>query len=394
MKELKYPSKTHEEKVRRLNEWSKGNEQPPIKFSIIPTNRCNLACDACPNSVARSEGRFLEEDEISKEKWMEIVEKGLEWGVKEWRILGGGEPMVRRETSLSILLRANKESVHQDTEMITNGTLFQPGDIEKLVKTKTNRILFSIDGPDAETHDFTRGLDGAFSKATAALRYFHKVKRRTGIDKPVIQVNMVLNNKNYDRIVEMVDFVNRYGVDELALHPMREYEEIKDQMQYLKVNQEEKEVLKREIKEAEEKVRDRQVELNLDMVHESEGYLDSGDSVEEDCSEKEEKDVQNKEITEKNETGKFIDSNCFEPFYGLLITPKGLVGNCVPYGMGVESLDLEERGIKDIWYGEHFEELREKMLKHNLTESCEKCGLLDMTEELREELKKYRRLKD
>ncbi|MFP4116399.1 MAG: radical SAM protein, partial [Candidatus Aenigmatarchaeota archaeon] len=132
MEELKYPNKTHEEKVKRLNEWSKGNKQPPIKFSIIPTNRCNLNCDACPNSVARSEGRFLEEDEISKEKWMKIVEKGLDWGAKEWRILGGGEPMVRRETTLSILLKVNKESVYQDTEMITNGTLFQPGDIEKL----------------------------------------------------------------------------------------------------------------------------------------------------------------------------------------------------------------------------------------------------------------------
>ncbi|MFB6089304.1 MAG: radical SAM/SPASM domain-containing protein [Candidatus Aenigmatarchaeota archaeon] len=378
--ELKYNNKNHEEKLRRLNEWSRGNPQPPFKFSIIPTNRCNLKCDACPNSVARGEGRFSKEDEISKKMWMKIIERGLKWGVKEWRILGGGEPMVRRKTTLAILYRTNRESVYQDTEMITNGTLFKARDIEKLVKLRMNRILFSIDGPDAKTHDTIRGVSGAFKETFGALRHFHKTKKRTNIDKPFIQVNSVLNNINYDKINEMLELFNQYGVDEWALHPMREYEEIKDQMQYLKLNDSEKDKLKQQIKIAEDRSKEIQLKLNLDMIIES-GYLEDRKYTNEDGH----------ESNENNYNNKFINSKCFEPFYGLLITPKGLVSQCVPYGQGVRKLDLRKKSLEDIWYGKYFQKIRKRMLNHSLTESCKKCGLLDMTEELRNELKKYRK---
>lgn len=380
MSQLKYSNENHEEKLRRLDEWSKGNKQPPIKFSMIPTNRCNLKCDACPNSVARGEGRFSKKNEISKDEWMDIVERGLEWGVKEWRILGGGEPMVRRNTSLSIIYRVKEESVLQDVEMITNGTLFRAKDIEKLVKLKMNRILFSIDGPDSKTHDSIRGVEGTFKKAFRSLKHFYRVKNKTGIDKPVIQVNSVLNNINFNRINEMLELFNEYGVDEWALHPMREYEEISDQMQYLKLDVEQKEELKNQIEMVKDRARDIQMKINLDMITESDYF---GNGIE--------TSNENQSQTKNSTNNKFISSNCFEPFYGLLITPNGLVGQCVPYGQGVEKIDLKERSLKDIWYGEYFKKIRERMLNHNLTESCEKCGLLDMTEELRDELKKYKK---
>lgn len=388
--DFKYPNKNHVEKLERLNEWSKGNPEPPIKVSMIPTNRCNLKCDACPNSVARKEGRFSRKDEISKKRWMDIVEQGLDLGVKEWRILGGGEPLVRRDVSLSTIYRVKKESVFQDVEMITNGTLFQANDIEKIVKYKTNRILFSIDGPSAATHDSIRGVKGAFSNASASLRHFHKVKNKTGIEKPVIQVNMVLNNRNYNRIVEMLEFVNKFDVEELALHPMREYEEIKEQMQYLKTKESERKVLKEQILEAKDIAKDMNIKLNLDMVNETENYLPREEEDDEINGEQIETDDAKKHV--ESNVNDFIDSNCFEPFYGLLVNPDGIVGHCVPYGMGIDGLDLKERNIRDIWYGTHFENIRKKMIEHDLTESCKSCGLLDMTEELREELSKYKEL--
>lgn len=381
--ELKYSNRNHKEKLRRLEEWSKGNPQPPFKFSIIPTNRCNLKCDACPNSVARSKGRFSRKNEISQKKWMEIVDKGLDMGVKEWRILGGGEPLVRKETSLSILYKVKKESVMQDTEIITNGTLLEAEDIQNLVKVRTNRILFSIDGPDAKTHDIIRGVPGAFRKAFRSLRYFKKVKDKTNIDKPVIQINTVLNNKNYDRILEMMELFNRYGAAEWALHPMREYEEIKDQMQYLKLNKDQKRALKRQIAIAEDKGDEIEMDVNLEMISESD-YFEGIEEGSENNTEDEKQDKPNK--------NQFVDSNCFEPFYGILITPKGLVGQCAPFGQGITDLDLKKRGLEEIWYGDHLQKIRRKMLNHDLTESCKKCGLLDMTEELRRELKKYRGL--
>lgn len=359
---------------------------------MIPTNRCNLRCDACPNSVARKEGRFCKEDEMSKERWMKLVDEGLDMGVKEWRIVGGGEPLVRKDVTLGTVYKVKEQSVYQDVEIITNGTLFEANEIEKIVKLKTNRILFSIDGPDAETHDYTRGVNGAFSNAFSSLRYFHKVKQRTGIDKPVIQVNMVLNNKNYDKIVEMLEFVSRYGVDELALHPMREYEEIREQMQYLKTNEEQRKVLKEQVLEARDMAEEMNIKLNLDMVYETDDYLPDND-IEEETD-----DLDNSELNTSEDTkvskNDFLESNCFEPFYGLLINPDGLAGHCVPYGMGVEGLDLKEKSIEEIWYGDHFESIRKRMINHNLTDSCKKCGLLDMTEELRSELKKFKEVKE
>jgi hypothetical protein len=86
---------------------------------------------------------------------------------------------------------------------------------------------------------------------------------------------------------------------------------------------------------------------------------------------------------------KFLNSRCFEPFYGMLICPEGKASHCVPYGMGIDSLDVRKLSLKEIWFSEHFEKVRKNIVQNIMMECCLKCGLLDMSKELREDINSF-----
>jgi len=352
----------HKEKLKRILKWLRGSTAPPFKSTMIPTNRCNLKCSFCPNALPRSNGKFKIENELKIGDWTRIVQEGLNLGVWEWSIIGGGEPYLRRETILQILHLIKKFDSQQMCEVITNGTLLKQEDIKTLVKIKLDRIIFSIDAPDAETHDYLRGVNGTFRKVSENLENLTFIKEELKQDKPYIKINMVLNKKNYKKIPEMVKFVKNNGASELALHPMREYFELKSQVQNLSLEPSEEKELQYEIKKAQEFSENLGIFLNLDMVKMGDGGVQS--SIKK----------------------KIMKACCFEPFYSFLIDPSGNVGHCGPSGSGNPELNLLKRSLKDIWYGEILNGIRKKIANGEVLECCSKCGLTDMSERLRREM--------
>ncbi len=375
----RYNNTHYVEKLRRLAEWSRGNQSAPFKISIIPTNRCNFRCFFCPNSVARNSGRFKREDELNKEEWLDIVDKGIELGVHEWRFLGGGEPLVRYDTTLSMIYRIKRKNQESNCEIITNGFLLEQDDIKKLVGLKMDRIIFSIHGSDKETQEYISGIGTAFERVTKNLLFFKKYKKLFKTDKPIIQINTVITNRNYDKIVDIVKYVKKVGCNELALHPMRVYDEIEPQVKHLVMNKNEEKIMLEGIKKS-KKIAERykNFKLDLDMVKE---IYSIGNDIENADMEN-----NNKENRIKN---KFCKSRCFEPFYGLLICPKGGVSHCVPHGMGIENLNVRDKDLEEIWYGEYFKKIRNNITNDVMMDCCTKCGLLDMSRELREDLNLY-----
>lgn len=383
-----YNNPMYTDKIYRLYSWSKGKKMPPFKLIIVPTNRCNLKCFCCPNAYARSSGRFKQKDELSDEKWLKLIDDALEFGLKEFYILGGGEPMLRRELVLKIIKKVKTYNSEYVTEIISNGTLFTKQDCEDLVDLKHNKLLFSIDGSNSESHDYARGVKGTFEKAKKTVQIFVDLKKQKKADKPVLQMNTVINNKNYNTIVDIVNFAIEIGFNELAIHPMREYEEVKESMQHLKLNQEQTKIMYDEIKKAQKIAKEHNFFLNTSMIDETEKLLNQKMGKNKLKNNLEEKQDIN-QIDNKTK-GKNKHPYCYEPFYSIFVDPKGNYNFCCAAGDGIDDNNISQ-GLEKLWYGDFFNNIRNSLSNHNLAEKCSKCGLLDMTSNLRKEVDTYRK---
>lgn len=379
-----YNNRVYNEKIYRVYRWMVGGTAPPYKLILVPTNRCNLKCFCCPNAYARSVGkfsRFKEEKELSDEQWLSVVKEGLDIGVKEWYILGGGEPMVRKKLVLKIVEKVKKEDSSNICEIITNGTLWDKKDVKKVIKSRLDRLLISVDSND-ELHDYLRGKEGVFSSATKTLMYFQKYKSKLKSDKPFVQMNSVINNRNYNKIKGLVDYASRLGVEKLAIHPMREYEETKKIMAHLKLTRSQLLELGGQLHFLEDYARGLNFNLNLDMVRETiaglkveDGYVKRLPGVKKMGGRKAEP---------------YIVTRCFEPFYSMFIDPRGNTNFCCTAGdKKTLKKNVTTKSLEDLWYSPFFQKARKVIINNGKVEKCDVCGLLDMTTELRNNLKKY-----
>ncbi len=360
-------------KVRceRIFKIMNGDFSPPFKMVLIPTNRCNLRCVFCPNSLPRIEGKFKRKNELSKENWKRIVDEGLKLKVCEWSIIGGGEPFLRKDVVMYIVSKVKKSSYPTDVEIITNGTLITKREVKQLVTLGLDRILFSIDAPTPSIHDSLRGARGAFQKVKRTVELFATYKRILKKRKPYLKINMVINSLNFHKIPEMVKFAKSIGVQELALHPMREYWEFIEEVKSLRIDGEQKKKLKEKLDEAVALSRKLGINLNLDMIRSEAG------------------------ISVKNDGGglrtvtiskKIHKTWCFEPFYSMLIDPEGNVAPCAPAGSGFKELNVKENSLRKIWLSEKLQHIRKILMKGKPLEWCKKCGLLDMRERIKNDL--------
>lgn len=371
---FKYNNEVYNEKIYRINTWMKGGTAPPYKLIIVPTNRCNLNCFCCPNAFARSQGRFRIEDELTDEQWISIVKEGLRLGVKEWYILGGGEPFMRKELVKELVRLIKQNDFYNICEIITNGTLWDESDVQEIVKLKLDRLLISIDSCDFD-HDYVRRTEGAFIRAKKTLELFQKYKKLLVSDKPILQMNSVISNRNFLKIKEIVKFAIDNGVDELAFHPMREYEETKELMSHLKLSSIDQKKMHEQINEAKKLVGTSHLVLDLSMVDESTELN------------KENNAQQNSKTNDSEEN--YSKARCFEPFYSIFIDPKGNANFCCAAGDSIDEQNIVKRGLECIWYDDFFNEIRKIILHNQKTPKCDNCGLLDMTKELRQDLRKY-----
>jgi MoaA/NifB/PqqE/SkfB family radical SAM enzyme len=359
------------EKIERILSWFYGNPSYPFKIVMIPTNRCNLNCPYCPNALPRWKGEFKKREELPIKKWEEIVKEGLRLNVREWSIIGGGEPFLRKNVVMKTV-ELVKKIPGTECEIITNGVLPDENVSKKLVELELDRVLVSIDGPNEKIHDSLRRVKGAFKKATSFIKNIDKWKRKLKKEKPYVKVNMVINKKNFDKINEMLIFLKKFKVQELALHPMREYFDLVD-LNFFQLNSKEREYLKKAIEKAKKLAEKLEMKLNTDMVN-----------IEMDNLEK-----SNSSTTSKLKK-KIEKCFCFEPLYTIFIDANGLVNGCSPSGKGKKELDTKKMSLKEIWFSKEFEKIRRKVMNGKCFDYCSKCGLIDMKIHIRNELMGYK----
>lgn len=134
------------------------------------TNRCNLSCLHCYSKSTLDEVDTLTTEQIKK-TILEMKESGI-----KFIIFSGGEPLTRKDLfEIADFCKANGVI----TYLSSNGLYFTKSNVQKIVDT-FNYIGISVDGDEA-THDYFRGLKGAFKETIKAVLLANETGAKVGI---------------------------------------------------------------------------------------------------------------------------------------------------------------------------------------------------------------------
>ena len=324
----------------------------PFEIQLNPTNRCNLRCRFC--WLRDFDKENLNREEIDTRRYKQIIKECSELKVHTIEITGGGEPLMRKDI-LEMMKWIKKYKMFG--RLITNGTLFNEKMINEMVKINWDEIVFSLDAPRKEINDFLRG-DG-FEKVVNSIKSFQLKKIKLKKDKPLIHIHMVLCNKNYHLLPEMFEFVYNLNCRNLLVEPIVLLAQKTKAGSELLFRKKDKKMLLKYLKKATQIAHEHNFQTNVDKLE----------------FELIKKTSKMKEIIEKEgmeEKNPIISLPCYQPFYRMIIRPWGIVGPCCMFDNDGD--DIHNKTLKEIWFGDFFENIRKKMMKRELPDFCSKCN--------------------
>ena len=332
-----------EEKIERISKWIRGRSTP-FTIELNLTNLCNLKCKMCWLRSTTPTTKELE-DEV----WLRVVEEAIELGVKEFRIPGSGEPLMRKSLVFK-LMQEIKERGGKGL-LISNGTLFNENDVKRMIEIGWDILTLSLDGPTPKVNDFIRGKN-VFKRVIRTLEWLKKWKKKLRSQKPWLRMNVVLTNKNYDKLDKMVKLAKKYEFKEVLLQPMTIFSKEGERLSLKNLNIDE--FLLKGI----ELAKKLQIKTNFKLF------------------------LKNKIIRMTNEMEKLIEREikkfkgflsipCYEPFYNLIISPSGNIKVCA---VANESrLNVKDKSLKQIWFSKELMQARKNLKKHKLFSFCSHC---------------------
>lgn len=129
------------------------------------TRGCNLRCRHCYTG-ARHRADEMHPHSIDAGLFRDVVRRAKQLGVSYVK-LSGGEPLLHPRIG-EILEIAGRERI--DVVLSTNGVLCTPSLVRELSRIRLRGVSVSLDGADAETHEWVRGERGCFEKALRGIR--------------------------------------------------------------------------------------------------------------------------------------------------------------------------------------------------------------------------------
>lgn len=350
------------EVIQNIIQYSKGKKPNPIKLDLFLTQRCNLKCVFCGCHVIP---RVKLRGEMQESSILRLIDEALDLGVKNFGILGG-EPFVKKNLMLQVMVKIKEKQACG--AITTNGTLFDYQTIQKIVSIKWDMIRFSIDGDNPNTHDSLRGVNRSFKSCIKALETFKKVKEEARSQSPQIEFSTVLCNKNYKELKGIIRIAKNVNCKKIYFLPVIELTEHVKKLKF------DKKEYKEHIQEARSFAESQGIETNLMEL------------IKEDFIEKTEKVDQF--LSKEKSQNKILSSPCYQPWYGLAVHSNGLVVPCANFSDN-EGEIFGNNSLKNIWFGEYFENIRKKLLKKEFPKACSKCcmPLIEENRMIKEKLK-------
>jgi SynChlorMet cassette radical SAM/SPASM protein ScmF len=193
------------------NQNSNKNKIPPLdQIYFYLTEGCNMACRHCWLSPKFDTDGSLYAS-LPVELFKNAIQEAKPLGLRRVK-LTGGEPLLHPEFSkLLAIIRQNELALTIET----NGLLCTKKIASEIAKIPNRTVSVSIDGADAATHEWIRGVTGSFERAKRAVKNLAE----TGTPPQVIMTLMQCNFREVAAIVHMAGELGASSVKFNILQP-------------------------------------------------------------------------------------------------------------------------------------------------------------------------------
>ncbi len=194
-------------KIQNYGDWSLDLHQRvvaqrvPVSASLEITQRCNLKCAHCYNSLPLSD-KQARRSELTYDEHCRILDEISEAGCL-WLLYTGGEIFARKDF-LDIYTYAKQKGFI--ISLFTNGTLITPKVADYLVKWRPFGIEITLYGRTQETYERVTGIPGSYERCMQGIKIL--MER----DLPLKLKTMAITINKHE-IWEM----KRYAEEELGL---------------------------------------------------------------------------------------------------------------------------------------------------------------------------------
>jgi len=178
---------------------------------LTVTNKCNMQCRHCYLSASPSKS-----DEIETKHLLSVIDQAAELGLGKLHV-DGGEALLHSNL-FDVLDYAADKGI--PPSLCSNALLIDDIVLARL-HGKIRKLVFSLDGACAETHDWLRAEPGSFDKVIEAI----KLSTKFNID---IDLITVVSNKNISEIDAIVELAKNLGVNLLTFFAMDNLGRAKD----------------------------------------------------------------------------------------------------------------------------------------------------------------------
>jgi molybdenum cofactor biosynthesis enzyme MoaA len=208
---------SREDKDAILDAIAGGPPPPPRLVEISWQDRCNIDCFFCSTAEIRSGNHAL-----TRERLVELFDEMRALGVKAVRLMGGGEPLFRRDAAELVgELGARGLAV---ADVTTNGVLLTEPVLRALYAAGCDEICVSLNASNASSYaEMMRTTGKNFGRVLDNVRLAAALKRETGA-KTALRLQFLVYKDNYRDLPEMHRVFLESGADRFwlnGLYPVR-----------------------------------------------------------------------------------------------------------------------------------------------------------------------------
>lgn len=184
----------------------------PEGVMVEPASVCNLKCVLCPISKEGSINRrnkFIELEQFKKT--FRIARLFIKY-ITFWNY---GEPLLNKDLSQMINFVAR---FGVNTQISTNGLVFDHNNIEKILKSGLSKLIISVDTYDGQEYvKYRRG--GNFDLLERNIRNILDIKSKIKSNTS-IALQFIISRYNQEEIDKIKNFFKKFNADELIIKTM------------------------------------------------------------------------------------------------------------------------------------------------------------------------------
>lgn len=338
-----------EEIAGRVFSWHNGHPRGPYTLELYPTLRCNLDCAFCDTTYRKKRAA----DELLPGRYLRLVEEAAELEVRRCYILGGGEPMIARETTPDIMVRLKSAGIYGI--LGTNGTLFYDDFLRKTVEIGWDEIHFSLDGATPEVNDTLRGQPGVWARVVEVLERLRRVRAERGSQVPRLLLHTVVTRVNYHQLEDMVSLAERLGCFRVNFDALIAY---RPEQYRLMLTEEDRKRLPEIAAGGLDRAKKAGIETTLDQ------FLVS-------------RTTERGQMTfPSHPVRDVLHAPCLNPWHHIVIQHNGRVSPCCVFPPEDGADDIRDRSLAEVWFeGSCFQALRRSLVEQKMIRHCQNCSM-------------------